>query len=115
MIALVIGILLRVMLIGFFYLFLSFLESMDKLGVQPVFDYLKKFRIPTTPTILNVTENNLVKYLNYTFDWVQSIAILKKQFGGDFIIGFDIFPDPRNRTTMRIVVGTPESETILPL
>lgn len=91
------------------------LVSMDKLGLQPVIDYLKKFRLPSTPTILNVTDNHVVQYLNYSFDWVQSIAVIKKQFGGDLIIGFDIFPDPTNRTIMRIVVGTPETETILPL
>lgn len=88
---------------------------MEKIGLQPVINYLKKFRLPSTPTYLNVTENNFVNYLNYSFDWVQSIAILKKHFSGDLIIGFDIFPDPTNRTTMRIVVGTPEPDTILPL
>ncbi|KAG4074705.1 hypothetical protein HA402_008803 [Bradysia odoriphaga] len=88
--------------------------AMDKLGLQPVIDYLKKWRLPSTPTILNVTDNHVVQYLNYSFDWVQSIAVIKKQFGGDLIIGFDIFPDPTNRTIMRIVVGTPESEAILP-
>lgn len=93
----------------------EFSDSMDKIGLQPVIDHLKKFRLPSTPTILNVTENSYVNYLNYSFDWVQSIGVIKKQFGGDLIIGFDIFPDPQNRTTMRIVVGTPESDSILPL
>lgn len=88
---------------------------MEKLGLQPVIDYIKKFRLPSTPTILNITENQYMNYLNYSFDWVQSIAILKKYFGRDLIIGFDIFPDPTNRSTMRIAVGTPESDTILPL
>lgn len=92
-----------------------FSDAMDKMGLQPVFDYLKKFRLPTTPTILNVTENHFVKYLNYSFDWVQSIGVLKRYYGGDLIIGFDVFPDPTNRKTMRIVVGTPESDTILPM
>lgn len=94
---------------------MNFSDAMDKMGLQPVIDYLKKFRLPSTPTILNVTENHFVNYLNYSFDWVQSISVIKKQFGGDLIIGFDIFPDPTNRTTMRMVVGTPESDTILPL
>lgn len=85
------------------------------MGLRPVVDYLKKFRLPSTPTILNITENNVIKYINYTFDWVQTIATIKRHFGGDLIIGFDVFPDPINRTLMRIVVGTPESEAILPL
>lgn len=88
---------------------------MEEMGLQPVEDFLKKFHLPSTPTILNITENNFVNYLNYTFDWIESIAIIKKLFGSDLIIGFEIFPDPTNRSTKRIVVGTPEPDTILPL
>lgn len=87
---------------------------MDALGLTPVTEYLDSFQLPSYPSILNeITNNNADP--NRKFDWVQSIAMIKRVFGIDILIGFDIFPDPANRTRNRIVLGTPETETVLPL
>lgn len=86
---------------------------MDALGLQPVVDYLRLFNLPPYPSILigyvepNKTANK--------FNWIKSIALIKKIFGGDILIGFDIFPDPTNRTLNRLVLGTPETTSLLPL
>lgn len=85
---------------------------MNTLGLKPVQNYLKQFLLPNYPTILNVTN---VNYTNYKFDWINSIAMIKKFFGADFIIGFEILPDPSNRTINRLVFGTPETGSDLPL
>lgn len=85
---------------------------MDSIGLQSVVDFLIKFRLPSYPSILN-KETDRNKSID--FDWIQSIALIKKNFGADIIIGFDIFPDPTNRTRNRIVLGTPETGSVLPL
>lgn len=84
---------------------------MDALGLQPVVDYLKVFSLPNYPAVLNITQASK----NYTFDWVISIAKIKKHVGADLIIGFDIFSDPRNRTLKRLTFGLPDSGSMLPL
>lgn len=84
---------------------------MDALGLRPILDYLAILHLPNYPSILkNSTNNN-----DYEFNWVKTIATIKKVFGGDIIFGFDIFPDPTNRTNNRLVLGTPETGSVLPL
>lgn len=93
---------------------LSFeLGQMDAKGLRPVIDYLTKLHLPDYPSIL-LKEIDADKS-PATFDWIQSIAAIKRIFGADVIIGFDIFPDPTNRTRNRIVLGTPETDAVLPL
>lgn len=86
---------------------------MDALGLQPVIDYLEIFHLPPYPSILlsDVEPKKTPK----KFNWIKSIALIKKLFGGDILIGFDIFPDPTNRTLNRLVLGTPETTSLLPL
>lgn len=87
--------------------------QLDSIGLQPVIDYLAMIKLPEIPSILaNATVDMKSKI---DFDWVQSVALIKKLFGADVLIGFDIFPDPTNRSANRIVLGTPESGSILPL
>lgn len=84
---------------------------MDYLGYQPVLDYLVLLHLPEVPSFFrNDTSNN-----NFEFDWVKTIATTKKLFGGDVIFGFDIFPDPTNRTKNRLVLGIPGTESVLPV
>lgn len=86
---------------------------MDALGLQPVIDYLNEFHLPIYPTIIsaeNVDDSAIDK-----FDWIKSIAEIKMATSADIIVGFDIFPDPTNRTRNRIVLGTPETTSVLPL
>lgn len=88
--------------------------QMDSLGLQPVIEYLEMFHLPDYPSILDKDVNSN-KTTDENFDWIESIALIKKYFGMDVIIGFDIFPDPTNRTSNRIVLGTPETTALLPL
>lgn len=83
---------------------------MNKAGLEVVTDYLAEFHLPRFPTILNVSDNS-----NYKFDWVKSVATIKKLFEADLIVGFDVFPDPVNRSINRIAIGAPESGSMLPL
>ncbi|GAB0092734.1 neprilysin [Sergentomyia squamirostris] len=86
-------------------------EEMDKLGLQPIYKYLKMFNLPIIPTILNITD---VDYSTYTFDWIKSVAAIKRYFGMDVMIGFDLMPDPENRSVFRMAIGTPEMDTGIP-
>lgn len=87
---------------------------MDELGLQPVSDYLSIFQLPSYPSILNEAVGKITDFQR-KFDWVTTIAIIKRTFGIDILVGFDVFPDPQNRTSNRLVLGTPETETVLPL
>lgn len=86
--------------------------KMDELGIEPVIEYLKMYGLPVYPTILNITKTD---YSKYKFDWLRSLVEIKKTFGADLMIGFDIFPDPTNRSLNRLVMGTPELGSDLPL
>lgn len=86
---------------------------MDALGLQPIIDYLRFFHLPSYPTII---DNEIGKNVsNIDFDWIESIALIKRVVSADVIVGFDIFPDPTNRAQNRIVLGTPETTSVLPL
>lgn len=49
------------------------------------------------------------------FDWIKSIAKIKRSLGADKIIGFEIFPDPKNRSANFLAIGSPSTENELPL
>lgn len=87
-------------------------ETMDKIGLKPIYKYLKMFHLPIVPTILNLTE---VDYSTYNFDWIKSVAAIKRYFGMDVMVGFDLMPDPENRSVYRMAIGTPEVDTGIPL
>lgn len=87
--------------------------QMDANGLRPVLNYLLKLHLPIYPSILKKEIEG--KESTEKFDWVQTVAAIKRIFGADVIIGFDIFPDPTNRSSNRIVLGTPETESVLPL
>ncbi|XP_037917529.1 endothelin-converting enzyme homolog isoform X2 [Hermetia illucens] len=87
-------------------------EALEKLGLQPILDYLKAFDLPLVPALLNQTLANSTA--PYEFDWIKSLVKIKKILGMDVLIGFDIFPDSQNRSTNKIGLGTPESGSALP-
>ena len=92
------------------------LTAMDRLGYGPVFKYLKQFQLPPYPSLLNVTEGPAsATFQGYGFDWVKSLAKIKQLLGMDIFIGLDVYPDPRHRDYNRLVLGTPESGSDLPL
>ena len=86
--------------------------QMDALKYKPLLYYLNQFGLPKYPTFLNLTPFD---YGTYKFDWIKSIVQIKRILGMDILIGFDVFPDPLDRDVNRLVVGTPETETELPL
>lgn len=86
---------------------------MDAIGLQPVIDYLRMFHLPEYPSIIDT--NNNQEDSSFQFDWIRSIAEIKRTIGMDILFGFDIFPDPSNRTNNRIVIGSPEADSVLPL
>lgn len=83
---------------------------MDANGLKPVLNYLSQVHLPNYPSILDTPSDT-----DKSFDWVETVATVKRIFGADIVIGFDIFPDPTNRSINRIVLGTPETESVLPL
>lgn len=85
---------------------------MDKLGLQPVFDYLKEFALPSRPTRFNATDSARKAF---KFDWVTTVARINKILGSDILIGVEIFADPKNRTINRLAIGVPEQGSMLPL
>lgn len=87
-------------------------DKLDELGFGPVVKYLEEYKLPMIPSYLNLTDRD---ESTERFDWIESIGLIKKSFGGDLIIGFDLFPDPRNRSRNRIAVGSPEASSLLPL
>lgn len=86
---------------------------MDSIGLQPVLDYLRIFGLPIFPSIIDRDKDGVGT--NKDFDWIDAIAKIKRTSGLDVIFGFDILPDPTNRTRNRIALGTPESNSVLPL
>ena len=89
---------------------------MDAIGLQPVIDYLRIFHLPEFPTFIDEKNgNNEENHDSFKFDWIRSIADIKRTIGMDILFGFDIFPDPSNRTRNRIVIGAPDTNTVLPL
>lgn len=86
-------------------------QSMNKLGLNVILKYLIEFNLSKFPAILNITKPN--KF--YKFNWIKSVALIKRSFEADLIVGVDIFPDPLNRSINRIAIGAPETGTQLPL
>jgi hypothetical protein len=52
---------------------------------------------------------------DFQFDWIKSIAKIKRSLGIDKLIGFEIFPDPKNRTQKYLAIGSPSQDNDLPL
>lgn len=91
----------------------AFTEEMDALGLQPILDYLHLFKLPNYPTIIDKSIGKAAS--TDDFDWIECVADIKRITSADSIIGFDIFPDPSDRFHNRIVLGVPETGSILPL
>ena len=93
-------------------------ELLEKRQLEPLVTFLKEFGLPLVPSGLNITlkGDSAQKYAaSSNFSWLEAVVAIKKNLGMDLIIGFDIFPDPLNRTINRIALGTPESDSALPL
>lgn len=82
----------------------------DKLHFSPLFRFLKEYNLPKIPTMIIDPQA-----MDVQFDWVKSIVKIKKSLGVDKLIGFEIFPDPKNRSDKYLALGSPTQESDLPL
>nr|NP_733186.2 neprilysin 5, isoform D [Drosophila melanogaster]AAN14386.2 neprilysin 5, isoform D [Drosophila melanogaster] len=93
-------------------------KLLDKRDLEPLINYLLRFGLPVLPSALNLTLGSGSKYAteaaNVKYNWLQSIVSIKQHLTMDLIIGFDVFPDPFNRTINRIALGTPETDSAFP-
>lgn len=94
------------------FLYKSCLDSSasDKLQFSTLYRYLKDFGLPRVPTLVTDPTAEDVQY-----DWIKGIARIKRSLGADKLIGFEIFPDPKNRTEKYLAIGSPSEENDLPL
>lgn len=88
---------------------------MDSLGLQPIIDYLRVFALPTVPRIFNISVNATLVRPAEPFDWIRTVAIIRRTLGSDMLIGFDTVPNPTNRTVKMLAFGAPETGSMLPL
>lgn len=82
----------------------------DKLQFTQLFRLLKEFNLPRIPTLVSDPAASDIK-----FDWVKSIVKIKRSLGADKLIGFEVFPDPKNRSEKYLALGSPSQENDLPL
>ena len=85
-------------------------EARDKLRFGPLFRLLKEYNLPKIPKLINDPKAADIQY-----DWIKSIVKIKRSLGADKLIGFEIFPDPKNRSQQFLALGSPDSENDLPL
>lgn len=85
-------------------------SSSDKLEFQPLFHFLKLYNLPKIPTMLTNPDAE-----NYEFDWIKTIVNTKKSLNADKLIGFEIFPDPKDRKQNYLAIGSPSQDNDLPL
>lgn len=87
---------------------------MDTLGLQPIIKYLTEFRLPVFPRIFNISTSAAIAR-PAKFDWIRTAAIIRRTLGSDLLVGFDIIPNPTNRTVKMLAIGAPETGSMLPL
>ncbi|XP_060649014.1 endothelin-converting enzyme 2 isoform X2 [Drosophila nasuta] len=93
-------------------------DLLDQRNLEPLVAYLQRFKLLLLPSAFNLTFSSSSRYAmestNASFNWLDSIVAIKRHLSMDLIIGFDVFPDPFNRTINRIALGTPETESAFP-
>ncbi|KAH8332771.1 hypothetical protein KR074_010440 [Drosophila pseudoananassae] len=92
---------------------------LDQRDLEPLVGYLVRFGLPILPSALNLTLGSNSKFAGVSandssFNWLDSLVTIKRHLSMDLIIGFDVFPDPFNRTLNRIALGTPETDSAFP-
>lgn len=77
---------------------------MDNQGLTPLFNLLKNLDLPQVPAVLGLKDGNFVK----------KMAKVRKLLGKDVFLGFNVIPDPRNRSRNVIIFDTPSAISPLP-
>lgn len=88
----------------FLKLFLQISESLDSLGLLPLFQVLKSLDLPETPAAMSGKRG----------DVARQMAKIRKIIKKDIFVGFDIGPDPRNKSRNVIYLDVPSSSSPLP-
>lgn len=96
-------------------------DAMDSVGYAPVETFMQKIGFPAVPRFFTKQQQQA------SSRWESStkgdsggsaaklLGRIKRYYGKDILIGWDVYPDPRNRTAFRMAVGTPEASGGLPL
>lgn len=71
-----------------------------------VSDYLKDFNLS------NYSPENATQADDDNFDWVETIAAIKRNTNLEVIIGLDIVSDPMNKTRKQIKIGLPNNSLL---
>ncbi|XP_078049259.1 M13 family metallopeptidase neprilysin 5 [Augochlora pura] len=79
-------------------------DSVDELGLAPLFDLLKTLNLPAIPSA----------FTKKTGSYIEQMARVKKVLGRDVFFGFDVIPDPRNTTNNIMLLDTPIMSNPLP-
>lgn len=88
-------------------------DAMDMVGYAPVETFMQKIGFPAVP--LFFVANKVQLRQRRQVDAARLLGRIKRYYGKDILIGWDVYPDPRNRTAFRMAVGTPEASGGLPL
>lgn len=86
----------------------NFVVQIKEIGLQPIIDYLRMVHLPELPLLLMTTNQNT----SQEFDWIRSIAKIKRTIGIDIIFGFHIIP--LNRSKTRVILSEPKMNLFSP-
>lgn len=89
-------------------------EAMHKAGFAAVDKLMRKIGFPAVPQFFSPATANTVQRNNGT-STAKLLGRIKRFYGKDIMVGWDIYPHPRNRTSYRMAVGTPDMTGGLPL
>lgn len=86
-------------------------DGMNSAGYVAVEHFMRKIGFPTVPQFFT---GDAESFNNGTAT-AKLLGRIKRYYGKDILIGWDVYPDPRNRSAYRMAVGTPEPNGGLPL
>lgn len=89
-----------------------FAEQIDTLGLKPAIEYLRSLHLPDYPSAIDEMFHLKKDTPNKNFDWVTSIAEIKKTIDVDLILGFVIIPNFKNNTKPKILFSMPLQKSI---
>lgn len=92
-------------------------DAMNKAGFAAVANLMRKIGFPAVPRFFtNSSPGTATRgQRNNGTATAKLLGRIKRFYGKDIMIGWDVYPDPRNRSSYRMAVGTPETSGGLPL
>lgn len=76
-------------------------DSIDSLGLKPLYKYLKAVNLPVLPDFFN----NISNTKDTKFDWIKSEVLIKTVLAMDLFVGFTVGPNIFKRDQNVIYVG----------